>query len=566
VRSSWRFGFHGGVIVLGWRQSWVSAGFLLASLAVPLDASPALAQGITSDSFITRVVPTRPARARPSPSGPDDLDPAASLRGSILPADSVGPPAAGPSSEEPTPTGPRPPVVDGDLGDTAALEPPRDGVVDGREPPSPDAGDADAALGDTRSAEDHAAFASPPVGYDPDAFAIEVEPILDRRPERLARFEPYQQVGIRIGSFTALPEAEFEFGSFSNVFSSAVQPRRDVAYEVRPSLRMISNWRVHALEFYAKGRASFHEEFSSEDDRAYIIETRGRLDISRRTTIEALIGQDLTQDSRSDISAPTSAREPGDITTRRAALTLNHRLNRLSLQLRGTITDTDYGPVETLSGERISNDDRDVTIYEMAVRAQWEFRPSLFAFAEVAHNIREHVAATSDGILRDSRGERMRVGLSFGNTSRILRGEASIGYGIQRPDDSRLADIDGLIVDANVAYRWSPLTSVLFIARSEIGETTLPDVSGALSRQAGIEVRHALRRNLFAIAGLSSTWQDYDGTDLRERELIASLATEFFVSRELALYARYRHTDFSSTEPGRSFDADEFRVGMRIRR
>jgi hypothetical protein len=548
---------------------WHAAGLLLAGwIALPL-APKARAQGVTSDSFITRITPARPAPPRPT-GGAGSADPAdtqAPLRSGIYP-DEMGPPPDTDHAGVTPPSAssaPRPPVLDGKLADDAATDPPRDGAVDAREP-EPDTGDTDVAAGDTRSAEDHAAFSSPPAGFDPDAFSAEVAPILDRRPERLARFEPYQATGIRVGSFIALPEAEIEFGSFSNVFSSAVQPRRDVAYEVRPSLRMISNWRVHALEFYAKGRASFHEAYATEDDRAYTLESRGRLDITRRTNIEALIGQELTQDSRSDISAPTTARERGDITTRRGALTFNHRLNRLSLQLRGTITDTDYAPVETVSGLRIANDDRDVTIYEMALRGQWEFRPSLFAFAEVSHNIREHEAAPADGILRDSRGERVRLGLSFGNTGQVLRGEVSIGYGMQRPDDSRLASVDGLLVDANVAYRWSSLTSILVTARSEIGETTLPDVSGVFTRQAGVEVRHALRRNLFAIAGLSSTWQDYDNADLRERELVASLAAEFFISREVALYARLRHIDFSSTEPDRSFDADEFRVGMRIRR
>lgn len=550
--------------MLGWRQiGWFAAGFLLAGLtgllAAPAGAS---AQGVTSEPYITRIRPS-PPRAKPAPPPiPEDVEPAVRLRGTIHPdeggASSIG------ADGHPASTLDRPASGD-EPGDPRQPDPPLDGVIDVGDP----ARDADRLYDgtrDTRSAEDYDAFERPPAGFDPEVFAVEVEPILDRRPERLARFEPYQATGIRVGTFIAYPEVESEVGIFSNVFRSPVQPRSDIAYDVRPSLRVVSNWRVHALEFRATGRASFHDEYASEDDRAYTIEARGRIDLTRRTNIEALVSQGLTQDSRSDISAPTSARERGDIYTSRAAVTLNHRINRLSVQLRGTITDTDYAPVETLSGLTVSNDDRDVTAYEAALRAQWELRPMLSVFAELAHNVRQHEAAPSDGISRDSRGDRLRAGVSFGNTGQTLRGEASIGYGSQRPDDSRLSDIAGLIVDANVGYRWSALTSILVTARSEIGETTLPGVAGAFSRQAGIELRHALRRNLFAIAGLSSTWQDYDGASLRERELIASLAAELFINREIALYARFQHIDFTSTDPGRSFDADEFRIGLRIRR
>lgn len=550
--------------MFGSRQiGWIAAGWLLAGFAYPLTGPDvAHAQAVTSDRFITRIKPAVPPQRPVPPLLPEDGDSVMRLRGGIYP-EPPGDPADPSTEDRPGLVITRPAVAD--VSGIVAAEPPVDGIIEDGDvahtTPSTDDGTVD-----TRSTDDYNAFESPPAGFDPDAFAIEVSPILDRRPERLARFEPYEATGIRVGSFIAFPEAELDIGAFSNVFHSTTLPRRDTAFEVRPSLRVTSNWRVHALEFRAKGMASFHEEYATEDDRAYTLEARGRVDFGRRTNVETLIASELSRDARGDISAPTSARERGDIATRRAALSFNHRFNRLTVQLRGSIVDTDYAAVETVSGERISNAERDVTIYETAMRLQWEFRPTLLAFAELSHNVRQHIAAPSDGILRDSAGERARIGLSFGNTGRILRGELSVGYGRQRPDDSRLAEIDGIIVDANIGYRWSALTSVLLTARSEIGEATLPGVSGAMARSAGIEVRHALRRNLFAIAGTTSTWQDYDGISLEEREFVGTLATEYFVNREVALFARFQHIQFTSTDPMRGYDADEIRVGMRIRR
>jgi hypothetical protein len=56
------------------------------------------------------------------------------------------------------------------------------------------------------------------------------------------------------------------------------------------------------------------------------------------------------------------------------------------------------------------------------------------------------------------------------------------------------------------------------------------------------------------------------GISLREQELIGLLALEYYLSREVALFGRYEHIAFDSSERGRNFNADEIRVGVRVRR
>jgi hypothetical protein len=149
----------------------------------------------------------------------------------------------------------------------------------------------------------------------------------------------------------------------------------------------------------------------------------------------------------------------------------------------------------------------------------------------------------SDGILRDSTGERYRVGVAFGNSGQRLRGEISTGYGVQKPDDARLSGISGPLLDANLAYRYSSLTSFMFTARSDVTETTLADSAGAFTHQAGIEARHALQRYLIGSAGLVYTVSDYAGSSLREQELSSNVGLEYYVNREIVLFSRYQHTD-----------------------
>ena len=156
--------------------------------------------------------------------------------------------------------------------------------------------------------------------------------------------------------------------------------------------------------------------------------------------------------------------------------------------------------------------------------------------------------------------------MSFGSTSRILRGEASIGAAAQHFEDGRLPSISGVIVDANLGWRLSGLTSLLFTARSDIGESTVAGSGGSITRQAGVEVRHAFRRHLIGTAGVRLSQADFAGVKLVEQDVTATAGLEYFASREVTIFGRYSHTDFESTNATGNYNADEVRLGVRVRR
>ena len=565
---------------LGRHLVWFGLGFgAITALGLIADPRPARAQG-TGSSITTINPPPRPQDVLPRRGGvpsvvyqaPSD----AALRGTSVPGTIAAEPATdsndnGDASE--TADDGLPPEIadqrralrDGDINQQEVAVQNQAGVIATSEPREPQNG-ADARATDTGSPEDVAIFENPPAGFDAALFQAEVEPILDRRPQRLFRFEPFDARGIRLGSFILLPEAEFGGLYNSNIFRSS-QARADVAFDVRPSARLVSNWRQHAVEFRALGAFSQFNEFTTENDRAYTLEARGRYDLSKRSNVETLLSRDVGQESRSSINAPTGAADRANITTDRIAAALNHRFNRLSLQLRGSVAEVNYANVEAIGGGIISNNDRDLTTVEEALRGSWEFKPTLFGFVESGLNQRRYkIASLSDGIQRDSTGERYRVGVSFGNSGQKLRGEISTGYGRQAPDDARLREITGILLDANLAYRYSALTSFLLTTKSDVTESALANSAGAFSRQVGVEARHAFHRYLIGTAGLTYTTQHYEGASVQEREWKSALGVEYFINREVTLFGKYQHTAFESTDQARNYDADEMRIGVRVRK
>ena len=547
------------------RIAWFVVGLATALLVAALNTSARAQDTLrnTGESYATGAS----ALSRGRPEAQDTGDSYAAP--GIPPPIAVGDPSETPEEQdglEPLPRdGQRAVVQDGDLGSAPEPVQLRDGIVDVGEPLPPEDG-TDPLTVDTRPPEDVAIFENPPAGFDPLLFQIEdLDPIADNRATtRLFRQEPYDPIGIKIGSFVLFPELELGTSWYSNVFR-APAASSDKALDLKPSARLVSNWSRHVLEFRATGGLSYFNEFDSENDKSYTLESRGRVDIARRTNLQGLISRDQSLESRSALDASSAGSRAKQIVDR-AEAALNHRFNRLSLQFRGTVADYSFGVTQNASIVT-NNTDRDYTQKEETVRASWEFKPSFSVFTEVATNQRDYdLAAATDLINRSSDGQRYRAGVSFGNTGQILRGEMSLGYGVQTPDDSRLHNIDGLIFDANATWRVSELTSVLLNARSDVSETTTTNVGGAFTRSTGVEVRHELRKYLIASAGLTYSTQDSQDGVIDEAEVRSTLGLEYFVNSDVVLLGRYAHTNFNAVGTASDYNADEIHVGMKLRR
>lgn len=549
------------------RIFWFMAGFLAAGLVGSiLGPEPARAQTLPTQRTYSSGSSQPSPILRPSQDETDDSYAAPGIPMAI-PADDPTAVQEEDDGLNPSPRdGQRAVLQDGDPNAVVGADQPqlRDGIVDVEEPQPPQDG-TDPQTVDTRDPEEIAVFENPPAGYDPQLFQIEdIDPVKDNRAiKRIGTLDPYEPVGIKIGTFVFFPETEISGSYYSNVFRST-KPLGDIAGNVVSSGRLVSNWDRHALELRYNGDLSFFSEYNTENDKAYQLEARGRLDISRHTNVQAILSHDQNQESRSALDA-SSVGPRTSATTDRAEGAFNHRFNRLSVQFRGSVTDYSYGNA-SFNGTPIINSDRNYTQTEEITRASWEFKPTLTAFTEVAINQRDYAkVAPTDGIGRSSDGERYRFGISFGTTGKILRGEASLGYGVQRPDDSRLHPVDGLILDGNATWRVTERTSLLFNARTDVSETITENVGGAFYRYLSVEARHAFLTYLVGSAGLSYATQNSQDGLIDEREIRATLGLEYYLNRETVLFGKYAHTDLNAVSKESDYASDEVHFGMKLR-
>jgi hypothetical protein len=119
--------------------------------------------------------------------------------------------------------------------------------------------------------------------------------------------------------------------------------------------------------------------------------------------------------------------------------------------------------------------------------------------------------------------------------------------------------------NADIIWMMTPVTKVEFLARSEIDETTLVDSLGAIDRFYELSVQHAFWHYLVLGAYVSYEIADYVDNPLVDQRWKEGLTAEYYFNPYASVYARYEHTDFTSTDPESDFTENEVRLGMRIR-
>ena len=400
--------------------------------------------------------------------------------------------------------------------------------------------------------------------------AVNAQPL--RRPRPRSEADPYAPVGFGVGSLRLYPAIEGSVGYDSNPNRVPAASQGSGFARVDGALGLQSDWARHELKATLRGGYTdfFQVSSANRPDAAAVVDER--IDITRDTAID--LQQRYTLTTQSPGSTTVLPTLPAGVATvgrplvqsLGASAGVTQKFNRLSLSLRGAVDRTDYqdaklsdGTVSKLSADNYND-------YTLRGRAAYEATPGISPFVEVTASQRRHdqkLDNSASQFARDSRGLSAAVGSSF-ELSRLLTGEASIGYGARHYDDARLKDLRGLITDASLTWTPTPLTTVKLKAGTTLAETNTSGASGAVQRSVGVELSHALLRNLTLGASLSYTNTDYQGIRQTDQLFAAGLKAEYNLTRSVVLKANFTHERLKSTSPGTDYTANVFLLGLRL--
>ncbi len=390
-------------------------------------------------------------------------------------------------------------------------------------------------------------------------------PAVQRAPRRVAEVDPYAAIGINLGGITLRPALTVSGGYDDNPNRAANSAKKGSSLlRTEGEINAQSDWSRH--DFRAQVNGGYTRYFAVPDASRPDLTGRAnlRVDITRDTAADAELRSsiDSQRPGSPDLNAAVVGRPL--IYGYGASLGVSHRFDPLTISLRGTADRTSYEDAKLSSGATLTQKDRDLNQYGLKLRTTYEVTPGLKPFVEAAVDTRQFDQSVDvSGFKRSSNGLTGRAGASF-ELTRLLTGEASIGYQKRDYEDARLTNLRGLIGDASLVWTATELTTVTLRGTTDLLDTTIAGVNGSVARRAELQVAHALQRNLTLTGTAAYGQTDYNGIALKEDTLTLGAKLEWKLSRSLAVRASFTHERLKSTNPGSDYTANVYLMGLRM--
>jgi hypothetical protein len=396
--------------------------------------------------------------------------------------------------------------------------------------------------------------------------------------------DPFANVGFHTGSFLTKAAVEV-WGGYNTNPGRINQPKGSGFYTVAPELLIASDWTRHSLIADLRGSfTGYGTTFpptldcncnppvpvaspvpTSIDTPAFNGKINGRIDASRDTRINTELRMRVFTDNPGSPNIQAGLSKYPLATTVGGTAGVEHDFNRLQVSVAGLADHTTYQQSKLTDGSTSTNDDRNFNQFGGLTRVSYDLMPGIKPFGELTADTRIHdLKFDRAGYQRDSSGGTVRAGTTF-EFSRLLTGEAAFGYSLRTYQDPRLTDMKGLLTSASLIWTASGLTTVTLAATSSIDETTLPGVSGVISRDYSLQVDHAFRRWLIGTAKVGTGTSDYDGTRFDRRYFVEGDLV-YKLSRTFQLKAQVRHDWLDSSISGANSAATVVMLGIRVQR
>ncbi|MBC7580659.1 MAG: outer membrane beta-barrel protein [Tardiphaga sp.] len=389
--------------------------------------------------------------------------------------------------------------------------------------------------------------------------------------------DPFGPTGVYVGSFLVKSAVE-TYGGYDSNPARLIQPKGASFYRIAPELLAASDWSRHAVIVDLRGSFNGYDKTfpaAARDispspvnvDRIdFTGRIDGRIDVTRDTRINAQTRLRVGADNPGSPNIQAGLAKYPLFATVGGSLGVEQDFNRLQVRLDGLADRTRYQDSQLTDGTSTTNNDRDFDQYGGVGRVSYEVLPGLRPFGEVQGDVRIHdVPADRFGYLRDSSGGYFKAGTTFEFT-RLLTGEASIGYARRSYTDPRLADLKGLLTSASLIWTATPLTTARFISTTSLNETTIPGVPGVLTRSYTAEVSHDFRRWLTAVGRFTYVTQDYQENFRSDKIYSLQGDLVYRLSRELQLKAQVRRDTLDSNVTGASTASTVVMLGVRLQR
>lgn len=382
--------------------------------------------------------------------------------------------------------------------------------------------------------------------------------------KKIIETDPYAPDGINVGNINVLPYVGVAGGYNTNP-SSAAKAKGSALYQVEGGLSANSDWSNHAFNADLRGIYTDYTGVRGANQPEVNARVGGRIDVTKDTKIDLETRAKLSTESVSDISLPVGVTQRPNIYAYGASLGGSQRYGNTILSLRGSVDRFTYDPA-TAATNIIDQSDRDQNTYALRLRAGYEVSPGITPFVDTITDTRQFDKTLDrNGVRRSSNGLAGRVGTSF-EITRTLTGEVAIGYGSREFDDKRLKKLDGLVSEANLVWSLSPLTAIRLKASSDLQDTTGLGATGVKANKIGIDVEHALLRNLKLGAFVEYENDKSQNTFQFQNIYNFGLKADYKLTKEIVFRTGYTFQKVTASYAGGNYNSSQILFGLRLQR
>ncbi|WP_310618813.1 outer membrane beta-barrel protein [Flexibacterium corallicola] len=364
--------------------------------------------------------------------------------------------------------------------------------------------------------------------------------------------------GLRLRSFLFYPELSAGWGYTDNASSSA-SGEGSSFYRLEGFVALRSDWDRHYAEAYMEGSLqSFIED--TEDDQPQVgAGGQLRLDLKGGFEVGLQTSYSLTREERASAENASETGRTDLVHDLRGAVSVEKEIGPMLVSAQAGIERTFYD-----EGSDRAEEDRDNSLFDASLRLSMNAGGMVAPFVEGGVLLRKYDRCCAGGFNRDATGYHLRTGFNLDRGPK-LRGEVSVGWREERPEDHHLPNLQGLLFDT--AFVWSPTRrdTVSASVVTYFDSSHLEGVSGSILYSGELQYARQITQDLVADASLSYSYRDYKGMSGSEREMQGSLGVLWAFSKSAALTARYTYSNFRAAESPNSFHSNTIEAGLRIR-
>ena len=347
--------------------------------------------------------------------------------------------------------------------------------------------------------------------------------------------------GGRVGQFLVIPQVDVDALYNDNIYAQHDQKVSDEITRVRPGFVAASDWNRHALRVTAAGNLARYAVHRREDTDDYMVGAEGRVDVRRRTYVNA--GASFTQDheDRGDPNTPLSAVAPTVLTTAAAHVGATRELGRVNVTVDSRVEDVNYRNNRTADGVVIENNLRDRTRYAQTLRLGYVVTPGVETYVRGTLDTRVYAKKVPQD--RSNHGGDVVAG-----TTLALSGKASAdvygGYTVRRYN-SGLADVTTPVAGAKLNWQVDGLTTVQVGVDRSVEETIVGTNTADIRSGVEARVEHALTRHWLVHGEGGFAHHAYRGGGPRvdENFMQEGVGTTYYLNRYLAVHGDYTRID-----------------------